>query len=159
MEKMMYITLKMTIQDQDFTLEVNLANRAGRIYRQQYNRDLLKDMDEIYKKLHKTLFDGIDMTGVELEGKTEQEIYSQLLARVDISKIIQSEAHENALDFEEEERAGQIIWAFVKNKDEKTPNYEEWIDSYEFILPVGDIVCALYDAWGKSAKPTIELKN
>ena len=34
----MYITLKMKIQDQEIDLDVNLANRAGRIYRQTYNR-------------------------------------------------------------------------------------------------------------------------
>lgn len=155
----MYITLKMKIQDQEFNLEVNLANKAGRIYRQQYCRDLLKDMDEIYKKLHKSPFDGIDMTGIDIDGKTEQEIYEQLLTRVDMSKLLQSQSDKNALSFEEEERAGQIVWAFTKNKNADTPNYEDWIDSFDFILPVGDIVCALFEAWGKSAQPTIELKN
>lgn len=155
----MYITLKMKIQDQEFNLDVNLANRAGRIYRQQFNRDLLRDMTEIYKKLHKSPFDGIDMSGIDLDGKTEKEIYEQLLSRVDMAQYLEDHTEKNQLDFTETERAGQIIWAFVKNNDDKTPNYEDWIDGYDFILPVGEIVSVLYEAWGKSAQPTIELKN
>lgn len=154
----MYITLKMKIQDQEYNLDVNLANRAGRIYRQQFNRDLLKDMGEVYKKLHRSPFDGITISDIDLKDKTEQEIYDQLMSRVDLSKFI--DANEaNVLSFEETEQCGKIIWSFVKNKDENTANYEEWIDSFDFILPVGEIVCALYEAWGKSAQPTIEIKN
>lgn len=154
----MYITLKMKIQEQEFSLEANLANKAGRIYRQHFNRDLLKDMSEIYKKLHKSPFDGITISDIDYKDKTEQEIYEQLMSHVDLSKFIDAD-EKNFLTFEETERCGQLIWAFVKNKDENTKNYEEWIDSFDFVLPVGDIVCALYEAWGKSAQPTIEIKN
>jgi len=153
----MYITLKMKIQEQEFTLEVNLANRAGRIYRQQFNRDLLKDMSEIDRKLHKSPFEGLNIQDIEITGKTDQEIYEQIVSRIDVSKFL--EQNNTPLDFEETETCGHIIWAFAKNKDEKIPNYEEWIDSFDFVLPVGEIVTALYEAWGKSAKPTIELKN
>ena len=155
----MNITLKMKIQDQEFALNANLTNAAGRIYRQQYNRDILKDMSEIYKKMHKSLFDGIDMTGIDLNGKTEQEIYDQIISRVDVSKLVASQTEREQLSFEETDRCGQIVWAFVKNADKDTPYYEEWIDSFDFILPVIDIVEALYEAWNKSAQPTIELKN
>ena len=155
----MYITLKMKIQDAEIDLEVNLTNRAGRIYRQQYNRDLLKDMSELYKKLNKSPLDGIDMTGVEIKGKTEEEIYEQLIGRVDVAKLMNAQADQIMLDFEETERAGQIIWSFAKNRDEKLPNYEKWIDSFDFILPVDKIVSALYEAWGKAAQPIVELKN
>ena len=154
----MYITLKMTIQDQEISLDVNLTNRAGRIYRQQYNRDLLKDMSDIYKKLHRSMFAGIDLKGVDLSGKTEAEISAEIMKHVDLAEVLENQ--ETAyLDFEESERAGQVIWAFVKNKAADIPNYEEWIDSFDFILPVGEIVNALYDAWHKSAQPTVELKN
>lgn len=155
----MYITLNMKIQDQEFALEANLSNRAGRIYRQQFNRDLLKDMSELYKKTHRSIFDGVDMTGIDLKGKTEQEIYEQILSRVDVAKFAESLNESQTLSFEETDRCGQIVWAFVKNKDINTPNYEEWIDSFDFILPVIDISNALFEAWNKSAQPTIELKN
>ena len=155
----MYITLNMKIQDQEFALEANLSNRAGRIYRQQFNRDLLKDMSELYKKTHRSIFDGVDMTGIDLKGKSEQEIYEQILSRVDVAKFAESLNESQTLTFEETDRCGQIVWAFVKNKDINTPNYEEWIDSFDFILPVIDISNALFEAWNKSAQPTIELKN
>ena len=154
----MNITLKMKIQDQEFRLEANLTNRAGRIYRQQFGRDLIRDMSEIYKKLHKSPLEGIDLSGVSFKGKTEEEIYDQILSNVDVGKLVSGQS-DNTLDFEEDERGGQIIWAFVKNQDDKTPNYEEWIDSFDFVLPVGDIVSALYEAWTNAARPTIELKN
>ena len=149
----------MKIHDQEFELNANLTNNAGRIYRQQYSRDLLRDMGDIYKKLRKSPFDGINMDGIELAGKTEQEIYEQLVSRIDMTKLLTAQNEIEILSFEDEERAGQIIWAFVKNADNTIPNYEKWIDGFDFILPVGDIVCALYEAWTKSAQPTIELKN
>ena len=155
----MYITLKMKIQDQDFDLDVNLANRAGRIYRQQFGRDILKDMSEIYKKLHKSPFDGLDMSKINVNAETEQEIAEQILASVDIPKLLNERMNQELLNFEETERAGQIIWSFVKNRNNEIPNYEDWIDEFDFILPVDKILIALYEAWGKSAQPTIELKN
>lgn len=155
----MNITLKMNIQDQEFELNANLTNNAGRIYRQQFSRDILKDMSDIYKKMHRSPFDGINLTGLEINGKTEQEIQDQLMSRVDIAQLLASQNEAAVLTFEEEERGGQIIWAFVKNADKALPNYEKWIEEFDFILPVGDIVCALYESWIKSAQPTIELKN
>ena len=154
----MIITLKMKIQDQEFTLNANLTNAAGRIYRQQFNRDLLKDMAEIYKILHRSPFEGISMEGIDVNGKTEQEIYEQLVSKIDIPSILTYRTETN-LNFEEEERGGQIIWAFAKNADKTIPNYTDWIDSFDFVLPVGDIVSVLYEAWNHSAQPTIELKN
>lgn len=155
----MYITLKMTINEQETSLDVNLTNRAGRIYRQHFNRDILKDMSDIYKKMHKSILDEIDMTGISVTGKTEQEIYEQILTKVDMTKLMSAQNEKVTFTFDETERCGQIIWAFAKNHDDKIPNYEEWIDSFDYILPVTDIVDALYNAWTTSAQPTIELKN
>lgn len=155
----MEITLKMKIQDQEFDLVANMTNNAGRIYRQQFGRDVLKDMSAIYRTVNKSIYDGLDLTGIEIAGKTEEEIYEQLMSRVDVSKLIAVETEKEPLSFEETERCAQIVWAFVKNADKNLPGFEEWIDSFDFILPVADITCALYDAWTKSAVPTVELKN
>ena len=152
----MYITLKMKIQDQEIDLDVNLANRAGRIYRQTYNRDILKDMAEIYKKVNKNPFDGVDTSGIDIVGMTEEELLKELISRVDPRELIKDR---EILDFEEAERAGQIIWAFAKNRNKDLPGYEDWIDSFDFILPVEEILTKLFEAWGKSAAPTIEVKN
>lgn len=152
----MYITLKMKIQDQEIDLNVNLANHAGRIYRQTYNRDILKDMAEIYKKVNKNPFDGVDTSGIDFVGMTEEELLKELVSRVDPRELIKDQ---ETLDFEETERAGQIIWAFAKNRNKDLPGYEDWIDSFDFILPVGEILTKLFEAWDKSAVPTIELKN
>lgn len=152
----MYITLKMKIQDQEIDLDVNLANRAGRIYRQTYNRDILKDMAEIYKKVNKNPFDGVDTSGIDIVGMTEEELLKELISRVDPRELIKDR---EILDFEEAERAGQIIWAFAKNRNKDLPGYEDWIDNFDFILPVEEILTKLFEAWGKSATPTIEVKN
>lgn len=151
----MYITLKMKIQDQDIALEVNLANRAGRIYRQQYGRDLIADMGDLYKKLNKSPLSDIDMSGIDPENLTEQEIFERIMAKVNIDAYMT----QNVFSFEDAETAGKIIWAFAKNRNENIPNYEDWIDGFDFVFPVEEIISALYDAWGKSARPTIELKN
>lgn len=155
----MIITLKMKIQDQDFTLEADLTNKAGRIYRQQFGRDLLEDMRNIHQKIHKSPFEGLDLSGVNISGKSEQEIYEQLIKKVDIEKLLKAQDEQGLLNFEETEKAGQIIWAFAKNRDESIPNYEDWIDKYDFILPVDKIIDALYESYGKTAQPTVELKN
>lgn len=152
----MYITLKMKIQDQEINLDVNLANRAGRIYRQTYNRDILKDMAEIYKKVNKNPLDGVDTSGIDFVGMTDEELLKELVSRVDPRELIKDQ---EILDFEETERAGQIIWAFAKNRNKDLPGYENWIDSFDFILPVREILTKLFEAWDKSAAPTIEVKN
>lgn len=154
----MLITLKMKIQDQEFTLNCNLTNSAGRIYREQFSRDLLKDMSDICKKINRSPFDGINLKSIDVKGKTEQEIYRQILDQVDVSALLDEQGNIE-LDFEETERGYQIVWAFVKNADNKTPTFTEWSDNFDFVLPVGDIVPALYTAWQKSAMPIVELKN
>ena len=73
----MNLTLKMNIQDQEFELNANLTNNAGRIYRQQFSRDILKDMSDIYKKMHKSPFDGINLTGLEINGKNLADTVSE----------------------------------------------------------------------------------
>lgn len=151
----MYITLKMKIEDQDINLDVNLANRAGRIYRQQYGRDLVDDMTELYKKLHKSPLSGLDMSGIDPDNLTEQEIFERIMAKVNLENYMT----QNVLSFEDTEIAGKIIWAFAKNRNENIPNYEDWIDGFDFVFPVEEIISALFDAWGKSARPTVELKN
>ena len=152
----MKITLKMN--DENRELEVNMTNRVGRIYRQAFSRDMLQDMLGIYKQLRKSPFEGIDLSGIDLNGKTEQEIYQQLITKVDVAKLV--DARQNAsLNFDDTEKAGNIVWAFAKNADDSIPGYEEWIDGFDYILPVGEIVCGLFDAWNSSATPTVEIKN
>jgi hypothetical protein len=145
----------MKIEDQDINLDVNLANRAGRIYRQQYGRDLVDDMTELYKKLHKSPLSGLDMSGIDPDNLTEQEIFERIMAKVNLENYMT----QNVLSFEDTETAGKIIWAFAKNRNESIPNYEDWIDGFDFVFPVEEIISALFDAWGKSARPTVELKN
>ena len=82
----MYITLKMKIQDQEIDLNVNLANHAGRIYRQTYTRDILKDMAEIYKKVNKNPFDGVDTSGIDFVGMTEEELLKELVSQFRLSE-------------------------------------------------------------------------
>lgn len=157
----MNITLKMNIEDQVFILKANLTNAAGRAYRQQYGRDILKDMSKIYKKNHKTAYDAIsaiDLSGIDVSKLSEDNISDQIINRVDLEKLLAAH-EEDELTFEETERCGQIIWAFVKNADKNTPGYEEWIDNFDFVLPVVDILSILYESWKKSAQPTVELKN
>ena len=152
----MKITLKMNETNTEMT--VNMTMNGARIYRQNFSRDMLKDMNEIYAKLHKSPFYGIDMSGIQVEGKTDQEIYEQIMAKVDVTRLFASQTKET-LDYDETERGAQIIWAFAKNADRNLPDFEEWIEGLDYILPAGDIVTALYEAWHKSAMPTVEIKN
>lgn len=153
----MYITLKMNFQDQDHELVADMTMNAGRIYRKQFQRDMVKDLSEIYQKVNPSIYDHLDLSGIQTEGKTEDEITEQIISR---AIPVWSETQKNTmLSFEDTERASQIIWAFVKNADKDLPGFEEWMDSFDFILPVKEIIIALYGAWNDSAKPTVEVKN
>lgn len=152
----MNITLK--LNEENANIKVNMTMNGARIYRQVFGRDLLKDMNEIYQKLRKSPFAGIDMSGIQIEGKTDQEIYEQLLSKVDVTKFLAVQNRET-LDFDETERGMQIIWAFAKNADKDTSDYDDWFESFDYILPVGEIIVALYEAWHKSAMPIVEIKN
>lgn len=153
----MEITLKMKIQDQDFDLKVDLTMKAGRIYRQQFNRDLVDDMTEIYTILNRSIYDSLDLFKIDVDGKSEDEIYQQIVDQA--MPIYLAQRKTANLSYQHTEQASQIIWAFCKNADEKIPNYEEWIDSFDFILPIKDLIDALYTAWNESAKPTVEIKK
>ena len=153
----MNITLKMKIGDQEFTLVADMTMNVGRIYRQKFQRDLIDDLTEIYQKLNPSIYDKIDLSGLETDGKTEEELTQQIINR---ALPVWSETRKNAvLSYTDTERASQIIWAFVKNADKDLPGYEEWIDSFDFLLPIKEIITALYIAWNDSAKPTVEVKN
>lgn len=153
----MNITLNMKLQDQEFDLTINMTMNAGRIYRQQFQRDLIKDLAELYQKFNLSIYDSIDLKGIETEGKTEEEITQQIITR---AFPAWSEAQRKITPtYEDTERTGQILWAFAKNADMNLPGYEKWIDEFDYILPTKEIVIALYGAWNDSAKPTVEIKN
>lgn len=153
----MNITLKMKIDDQEINLVANLTMNAGRIYRQHFQRDLIQDLSEIYQIINPNIFDKIDFTKIDTEGKTEEEIKNQIITE---AFPVWTEAQKKVmLTFNDTERASQIIWAFAKNADKDLPGYEEWIDSFDYILPIKPIITALYDAWHDSAKLTVEVKN
>ena len=153
----MNVTLKMKIQDQEIILTTNLTMNACRIYRQQFGRDALKDMAEIYNFVNPSPYVGIDFSDIVTKGKTEEEVYTQVINKA-LPRYFSQTEKENPMDFEMTERACQIIWAFVRNAGE-TREYGDWIDSFDFVFPVKDVIIALYEAWHKSATPTIELKN
>lgn len=153
----MLITLKMKIQDQDFDLVVDVTMKACRIYRQQFGRDIIKDMTEIYRMVNPSIYDMVDMSEIQVEGKTEDEVYQEVMRKV--YPEYKKHEHTSILDYEHTEQASQIIWAYAKNANEALPNFEEWIDSFDFILPVKEIITSLYQVWNETAKPIIEIKN
>lgn len=153
----MELTLKMKIGDQEFTLVVNMTNKAGRIYRQKYSRDLVQDLTAINKKINPSIYDYVDISQLDIVNKTEEELNADLI-RMAYPKY-KEYTQNNVLDFTDTEQANQIIWAFAKNADDKLPDYEDWIDSFDFVMPVKSIIPVLFDAWTKTAQPIIELKN
>lgn len=153
----MIVTLKMTIEDQEFTLKLNMTMNACRIYRQQYGRDALKDMAEIYDIVNPSPFDAINYSEIAVDGKTEEELYNEVISKA-MPIYFARRKKETSLDYETAERACKLIWAFAKNAGEKQ-EYEEWIESFDYVFPYEEIITALYEAWHKSAKPTVELKN
>ena len=154
----MIVTLKMNIQDQEIAIDVNMTMAAGRIYRQQFGRDAIDDMTEIYQKVHPSIYKDLDLSNIDISGKTEEEVSQMIMERaVPVYLVAQKKRVE--LSFSDTERVSQILWAFAKNADPKLPNYEDWIDDFDFVLPAGDLISALYMTWSESAKPTVEIKK
>ena len=156
----MNITLKLSINDQVFEIVANATLKVCRIYRQQFGRDLIKDMSEINKMIKPSIYDFVDteeLAKINTENVSEEELNRTILKKV--YPAYRKFEKEVLLDTEHTERANQIIWAFAKNADENLPGYEDWIDEFDFILPVKKIIPALYDAWEKSAQPIVEVKN
>lgn len=153
----MEITLKMNIQDHEFELKANLTMKAGRIYRQQFNRDLSEDLMSLYKKNTGSVFDNIDYSKIDVDSQTDEEIQNELVRQA--LPIYFRNRRESALTYSDTEQACQIIWAFVKNADDTTPVYTEWIDGFDFVLPIKDLINILYNAWNETARPTVEVKN
>lgn len=156
----MNITLKLSINDQVFEIVANATLKVCRIYRQQFGRDLIKDMSEINKMIKPSIYDFVDpdeLSKINVENMNDEELNRAILKKV--YPAYRKFEKEVLLDYEHTERANQIIWAFAKNADENLSGYEDWIDGFDFILPVKKIIPALYDAWEKSAQPIIEVKN
>lgn len=153
----MIITLKMKINDQEFNLIADMTMNAGRIYRKQFQRDLIKDLSEIYQKVNPNIYDHLDLSGIQTEGKTEDEITDQIISKA--IPVWSETQRKTMLSFDDTEQASRIIWAFAKNADKDLPGCDEWMDSFDFILPIKEIITALYGAWNDSAKATVEVKN
>lgn len=154
----MRITLKINVGEKPIELPIQLTMRACRIYRNQFSRDLISDMEALYKRLNPNPFEGVDLSGIKSDSMAnEEEFYKLLMKQVDVTKLMENS--EVVLNFDELERGGQIIWAFAKNDRENIPDYEKWIDEFDFVFPVAEIISTLYEAWTKTALPTVELKN
>ena len=151
----MKITLKLNEETETETLAINMTMNAARIYRQTFNRDMLKDMNEIYWKINRSVFEGVDLSGIDTS-KSEDEITAEILRRAHLNILSESKKD---LDYDETERGCMVLWAFTKNADVKTIEFEEWIGSFDYVLPIAEIITALYEAWHKTAVPTVELKN
>ena len=151
----MKITLKLNNETGSENLAINMTMNAARIYRQEFNRDLLKDMNEIYWKVNRSVFEGVDLSGIDTS-KSENEITAEIIQRAQLNILSESK---NDLDFDETERGCMVLWAFTKNADAKTLEFNEWFGSFDYVLPIAEIITALYEAWHKTAAPTVELKN
>ena len=151
----MKITLKLNNRTETETLAINMTMNAARIYRQTVSRDLLKDMHEIYWKVNRSAFEGVDLTKIDTS-KSEAEITAEILKQADLTILSESKKD---LDYDETERGCMVLWAFTKNADVKTIEFEEWIGSFDYVLPIAEIITALYEAWHKTVVPTVELKN
>ena len=153
----MNVTLKMKMDDQDIDLVVDVTLKACRIYRQQFGRDLVKDLTDTYHKINPSIYDFVDLSEIKVDGKEETELQQEIIAKA--FPAYKKYQNTNVFTYDDTEQATQIIWAFAKNADEKLPKYEDWIDDFDFILPVKNIITSLYKVWNDSARPTIEIKN
>lgn len=127
-----------------------------RIYRSEFNGDLIADLSEAQEALHpdpiRKAMEHMDLSGRQL---TPEELQSEILSHIDYRDF-----SENRLpSFDSQEKALRYIWALAKNANHDLTGFEDWCDGFEEWLPLPAIIDACVQIFGEACLASIELKN
>lgn len=144
-------------EERQLQIPVRITFKAARIYRAEFGNDLIEDLTDTNQRLS-----GINMTqiwasmrGKDIDLSDEKAVTQAILSEVNFADI----GTDRPLTFEETERSARIVWAFAKADNPSLPGVEDWIDSFEGVLPFREIVGTLYSLWIEATATTVTLKN
>lgn len=138
-------------------IRIRLTLGAARIYRAEFGRDLIEDLETLYDKLvnkdSHAILEAIKEKDVDL--RDEKALYDAFLESVDISELTKKKGFR----YEELEQAARLIWAFAKNSDTMIPGVDAWIENLDAVIPMEEVIPILYQLWSGTYKTTIKIKN
>ena len=115
-------------------LRMRASALIPRLYRYQFKRDMIQDMNRLRQNYNRCL--------EAKENATEEERNEAMLDVIDL------EIFEN------------VAWLFMKNAGEDVGNSpDEWLDSFEGVFDVYEIMPDVLELWGEDQIQTSSLKK
>lgn len=149
-------TIVIHLDEKDIEIPVKASLAALSLYRATFNSDLIRDLNELNRKLNPDPFkDAIKRANINPGQMNQDEMAKALLNNIDYSIL----GDENILpDGETQIKALQILWAMAKTADDSLSKFEKWCDRFE-LLPIRGIVDRCHEIWTEANAVTVELKN
>lgn len=136
------------------SIPIRLTFGAMRLYRAEFNGDLITDLSAAQDALHpdpiRDALKNADLSGLSLE-----EMQTEIMKHIDIRELNQTRLP----SAETQEKALRCVWALAKNADPKLPAFGAWCDSFEILLPLPAMVEACVGMLSEASGATVELKN
>ena len=142
--------------DENIEIPVKASMGSLSLYRATFNEDLIRDLNEIYRKLHPDPFmDAMQRAKLNPNQMDQEALASAILENVDYSTL----DDESVLpDGGIQMKALQIVWAMAKTADDSLGKFEKWCDRFEF-LPIRGMVDCCHEIWQKANATTVKIKN
>ena len=141
--------------DENIEIPVKASMAALSLYRAEFNGDLIKDLNRVYKNIHPDPFTAA-MKKAEIRGDMSQdEIAKAILEHIDYSTLEEESPLPSADD---QITALHIVWTMAKAADKNIKKFDDWCDRFE-ILPVSGLIDKCNEIWTAANMTTVELKN
>ena len=150
--------LEFKSDESTITIPIRLSLRGCRFYRTEFGRDLIADLAALYQAIEgepqaKFLK---ELSAHQIDPENEIAVKAFLKENPEVMILIA----DRVLSFEETETGLRILWAFAKNHDDTLQqSAEDWGDSFDTVLPVRELILAIYGLWVAASAPTVALKN
>ena len=147
-------------EEKDTEIRVKASNFTLRLYRAEFNADLIKDLTEIHDKLHPDLFiEAIKKAGIDPSEVSQDELVNIVIKNMDYSQLNADGTERPVLpDADTQIRIMQIIWTMARTADKNIKSFEDWCDEFD-LLPMADLADQCYEMWNRASSGTVELKN
>lgn len=146
--------------DKETEIPVKASMAALRIYRAEFNADLIQDLTAVYEASHYDPYlEAVKKSNLNPNGLTRDELIAAVMENIDYSSIdANGDALPVVLDGVTRLKAYQCIWAMAKAANKQTERFDDWCDLLD-VMPIGDVVEQCMQMWNLASAGTIELKN
>ncbi len=141
--------------------------KAVMIYQMQFGRGFIEDLQDIFNTLSDNYEDMLPGLLKSIDPKTLKKLHNKksqnieellpiVLDKLDLSKLLNK-----SLSTEQYINSCQIIWALSKNADNSILEFDDWLDTFEYLpmTMIQDLIILIYQQWSGVSENTIELKK